>query len=408
MLAVAAIVWCMITPMHEAVVEPASKPVRVDAVCAGSPREMGIAQGAAVRDKVWGARRALARLEAFRLEQPRWMPYPLFRRLAERKADRLLSDALERDYPEMAGRLVGLGTGSGMRPRSLRLFHALEPMLSNVRGRIVMPCPGACSAVAVSAGRSATGEPMIHKNFDYLPLVQPFYTLRESRPAGRLRSLDFTVAPLVGAIDGVNEAGLCITYNYAFTLDSAAPTGTISMAISESLERCSTVAEAAEWIMARPRWGGGLVMLADAGGDIASLELSGTRARLRRPSDGAHLIFHTNTFSNPAMREVEAPHDAVFTIAAPTPLRGRRVHESAETRGCRLTELLANSGPLGPDDLAALMADHGAAGIPGDYTPCVHGDYWNTTACLQFFPQSRRMRVAYDYACRARYEDFVL
>jgi predicted choloylglycine hydrolase len=398
----------MIEPTYEVGRETSVKRVRLDAVCAGSPHDIGAAQGQAVSDRIWGARRALARLEAFRLEQPRWMPYLLFRRLAERKADRLLASALRRDYPEMAERLSGLVVGAAMGAAAVRLFHALEPMLSNVRGRVVMPCPGACSAVAVAAGRSATGEPMIHKNFDYLPLVQPFYTLRDCRPTGRMRSLDFTVAPLVGAIDGINEAGLCITYNYAFTLDAAAPTGTISMAISESLERCSTVAEAAEWITSRPRWGGGLLMLADAGGDIASLELSSTRARLRRPADGAQVVSHTNAFSTAAMHEVEVPHDAVFTNAAPTPLRGRRVHESAETRDCRLVDLLGNAGRLSPDDLAAIMADHGPSGVPGNYTPCVHGDYWNTTACLQFFPRSRRMRVAYDYACRAQYQEFGL
>ena len=60
---------------------------------------------------------------------------------------------------------------------------------------------------------------MVARNFDYLPLIQPYYLIRESRPQGRLRAFEFTTAPLVGAVDGMNEAGLCITYNYGFTTD---------------------------------------------------------------------------------------------------------------------------------------------------------------------------------------------
>jgi hypothetical protein len=31
--------------------------------------------------------------------------------------------------------------------------------------------------------------------------------------------------------------------------------------------------------------------------------------------------------------------------------------------------------------------------------------YWFTTACLQFFPRERRLRVAYGSACQARYQE---
>mgnify|MGYP002527445259 CR=1 FL=1 len=60
---------------------------------------------------------------------------------------------------------------------------------------------------------------MVARNFDYLPLVQPFYLLRESRPTGKLRALEFTTAPLAGAVDVMNQQGLCITYDYCFTID---------------------------------------------------------------------------------------------------------------------------------------------------------------------------------------------
>jgi hypothetical protein len=165
------------------------------------------------------------------------------------------------------------------------------------------------------------------------------------------------------------------------------------------------VTEAAEWIASRPRWGGAILMLADASGDIGSLELSSTRSHLRRPAPGEDALFHSNLLSGEALREIQCPMDAVFTDRAPTPLRGQRLHESAERRDRRFAELLARTGVFDEDTLAALMGDHGDEGVPGRYTPCVHSDYWNTTACLQFFPAARRMRVAYEPACCARYAE---
>jgi hypothetical protein len=38
----------------------------------------------------------------------------------------------------------------------------------------------------------------------------------------------------------------------------------------------------------------------------------------------------------------------------------------------------------------------------------MHSDYWNTTACVQLYPRERRIRVAYDAACRAEFVDFAI
>ena len=180
----------------------------VEVICQGSAKEMGFAQGAGLQHKIHGARQVLAKLEAFRLQQPWWLPYSGYRWLAERKASHFLTRALNRHHPALSQRLAGIAEGAGIGLRTIHLFNALEPVLSSVAG--CTACPGACSAVAVRGRRSITGEPMVARNFDYLPLVQPYYLIRESRPQGGLRALEFTTAPLVGAVDGMNEAGLCI------------------------------------------------------------------------------------------------------------------------------------------------------------------------------------------------------
>lgn len=146
-------------------------PKMLDVVCDGSPKEMGLAQGAGMRDKIHASREALVRLEAFRLQQPWWLPYRLYRRLAEQKASRLLADSLARDYPAMSQRLSGIAEGAHLGIKTIYLFNGMEPLLSSVGG--CTACPGACSAIAVRGRRTITGDPIIARNFDYLRWFSP-------------------------------------------------------------------------------------------------------------------------------------------------------------------------------------------------------------------------------------------
>jgi len=384
-----------------------SRQATIEASCRGTPHEMGLAQGSALRAKIIAARDELARIESFANRRPKWLPYWLYRFIAERKAWHAFAKPLAGDFPETTSRIAGIAEGAGVGLKPIALFNVLEPMLSSVGG--CTACPGACSAVAVRGSRSATGEPIVARNFDYLPLVQPYYVIRESVPVGGFRSLDFTAAPLAGAVDGMNEHGLCIAYDYAFTTDlPAMPAAPISMVIAEALARCRTVSEAAAWITSRRRWGGGLLLLADATGDIASMEVSSTRTHVRRPAEGEDALFHTNAFSAELMRQVQIPDNAVYDERAPRPLQGRRLHNSSDRRDARFRDLVGRIDVFDVDRLATLMADHGPNDEPADDTVCVHGSYWFTTACLQFLPMSRQLRVAYDTACQAQYETLTL
>lgn len=379
-------------------------PSVVEIVCEGSPHEMGRAQGVAAKSKIHAANQAIDALEAFQLQQPPWLPYRAYRFLAEHKAARFLAEPLGRDYPAMMERLAGISEGAEVTPNKILFFNAFEQLLSSVGG--CTACPGACSAVAVRGRRAAGGAPILARNFDYLPLAQPFYMVRGCKPRDGFRTLEFTSAPLLGAIDGMNEAGLCITYNYGFTTDlPSSPAAPISIAISEALHRCRNVTEAADYLESSPRWGGALLMLVDADGDIASLELSSTRSYLRRPAGGENLLHHSNAFSSTQMQDVQIAMDAVYTDSAPSALRGRRLHDSAELRDQRFRDLLSGEKPLDCDALTAVMADHGPDGMPSDHTPCVHSAYWNTTACIQFLPKTRRMRASFRSACEACFEE---
>ena len=157
-------------------------PPRVECQCSDDPREMGLTQGTKLKEKILGAHESLRSLEPLRLQQPWWLPYPLYMELAERRAEKSLVPVLRRTNPAMLARMQGLSEGAELPLRSLCLMSAMEAFIGSVEGRTTIPPLGACSALAVRGTRSRTGEPIIARNFDYPPLFQPFYTLRESRP----------------------------------------------------------------------------------------------------------------------------------------------------------------------------------------------------------------------------------
>jgi hypothetical protein len=74
----------------------------------------------------------------------------------------------------------------------------------------------------------------------------------------------------------------------------------------------------------------------------------------------------------------------------------------------RFKNLLAKNQPLDIAAIGAIMSDHGSAGDPSSSTICMHSPYWTTTASVQLFPKSRRMRIAFDSACRAQYAEIAL
>ncbi len=378
--------------------------------CWGKPRSLGIMLGEGLREHIIAARQTLYGFDGFRCLQPWWLPYPAYLYWAEYQARNMLEQPVTLAYPELAEQITGMAEGAGVSINSLYLFQALESAMTGLDACCapIAPSFAACTAVAVRGTRTADHRPVIAHNFDNVEDVRPLYVLRERHGAGQYRSLEFTVAPLCGAIDGVNEKGLCITYDYGFTTSPGPPAPSVSMAISEALGRCGSVSEAISAISRWPRCGGALLMLADPSGDIAALELAGDRAHARRPQAEADWLFHSNAYHSAELKEVEAPAETYYSDAAPELLRGRRVMESPERRDARLGELLVPVRRMTPDDLAHLMADHGPHDAPDDGTVCMHSDYWSTTACLQWFPADRKVRIAYGHACQAEYREFSL
>ena len=261
--------------------------------CCGDAREMGRQQGEALRENVGAAMDAVGELEAFRMMKPGWLPMSWFRRMAERKAQQFMQAAFQAGPQDFGQRFIGICEGANLPQPKVALCCLLEAVMSDLtRSSQQRPngLQAGCSAIAVTGMASLNGEARVMHNFDHVPSVQQFFVVRRSKPTGKLRSVEFTLSPLLGAVDGVNEAGLGVTCNYAYVTDAMTAGPTITMLISRVLGEAKSVTVAIQIIKDQARVGGGLLMLADASGEIASIEVSNTRVEVRMPSDG--VVFH--------------------------------------------------------------------------------------------------------------------
>jgi hypothetical protein len=365
----------------------------------GEHYEMGYQQGLQAREAILQLAESLPQCESVRAEKPFYMPIRGYiYMLASRAAKEFLPD-LTSHYPNQRKRLEGLARGSQLEEEFFCLVMSLEIMRTHYEYSI-----GGCTAAAVAAERCSQGEPALVKNLDIPSEFQPSYITRLSQPVSGLRSLEVTNAANLGCYDGVNERGLAVSYNYAFGTDMPKAMAPVSLLVQEILENCSTVQEAVEMARGSKRAGGALLLLLDADGDMASVELSPNFSGVRGPEDG--ILVNTNHFLTSDTAPYSIPSNAYYSSRAPRGLRGLRVHESSELRLSRALQLLGEQDLYALKELVNVFSDHGEAGRGDNNSICRHGEYFSTTCSLIILPRSRRMLVTYGNPCDSIFTDF--
>ncbi len=108
-----------------------------------------------------------------------------------------------------------------------------------------------CSAIVVEPTRSATGGPIFGRNFDFLTLgeLDQYSMVIVYRPEGKHAFASVGFPGMVGAISGMNEAGLAVgTLDVEQSADGSRkfnPTGVpLAFVFRRILEECTTVDEA--------------------------------------------------------------------------------------------------------------------------------------------------------------------
>ena len=367
----------------------------------GSHHEIGVQQGQAGRQQIGEALEKIPNYDFVRLMKPRLTPTSLFVTLAKRRAERLLKNDVFTYYPKQAQRLSGIAIGAEASLSTIFFLQGMELLIGNWSYRL-----DACSTLAFSPNRTTTGETIVAKNFDYLNVLEPYNLTCETKPNEGYATLGCKMSPLAGMLDGMNEHGLTVAYNLAYTLDEPQCYAPLSMALQEMLETCKTTDEAVKFIVKAKRGGHDAVLtLADAEGDIKTVEITSSHSAISESAGGQ--VINTNHYKTNEMQKHEIPSNAVyFGKGVPKEIVGVRVHESSEQRLKRAQELLKGKEKVDEGKITAVLRDHGENNEPSLFTICRHGTDASTIRSVIFYPNKRSMKVSYGKPCKNQYDEF--
>lgn len=365
----------------------------------GPHRRMGRLQGEALVDVIRDARRVLIESEEMDAMKPSFIPAELFIKAGELLSWYQYTSPIKKYYPEQYRRLVGIARGAGVSPEYILLLGSFEVELNKADFQL-----GGCSAAGVCGTRSATGDPLIIKNFDYPAHFSQFHVTRLDAPEGRYKVLNVGAAPIPGSHEGINEHGLSIAYNYGYGQDKQKYKVPITILVQEALETCRTTQEAIDQISSGRRSGGAILTICDEEGDLRVLELSNGMHGVRKPENGVVVV--ANHYLDPKMAEIDVPENAYYSNKTVKPIRGCRCRESSEVRHSRVEHLLGGHATIDEKTLISIFSDHGADGKPSDLTICRHSDYYATTCSVILNPVKRTMKVVYDNPCSSKYKEF--
>ncbi len=367
----------------------------------GTHYEIGVQQGKAVRELLHQTIEQIPNFGEVKRMKPRLMPTSLFMQLARRRATKTLENDIFQNYPKQAERLKGIAEGAGIDLSWGFFAQSMELLVTFGSSMVRVP---ACTSLGFTQLRTTTKEMIVAKNFDYPNHFLPLHLTCHTKPTGRNQTLGCTMAPLPGMLDGMNEHGLTVAYNLAFSIEEPTCFAPLSIALQEMLETCKNTEEAIRFITNAKRAGSGLLMLADNEDGVKTVEISHNHSATREPI--GNQIINTNHYLTEEMQKYEVPRNAVFSEKARKELVGKKVHRSSEERLKRSQDLLSIWDKIDENTITSVLRDHGQENIPSNFTICQHGEYASTLRSVIFYPKRKMFKVLYGNPCQNEFSEF--
>lgn len=236
--------------------------------CEGSPRALGLDQGRACASEIrdWLRSRGLT---------------PPKRLLRSRLAGGATLGAgvgreVVRHYPHLVERMSGVARAAGVAIDAL-----MEDLVASAYGDECHPLTAPVPAVAAA---SADGHRVLARSM----AASTDWIVRRSRPEIGFASIEVTAPWLVGAVGGVNEAGLS-------AMTSAAPSERVTrgvraapgwLLVQECLQRFDSLQASIEWCLRRPSGGTFSLLLGEGSGEVAVVAISEHGRELRHRGSG--------------------------------------------------------------------------------------------------------------------------
>ncbi len=313
---------------------------------AGAPLEAGRAFGRATADLV--ARNLAIYFRRF-LDETQLDRDEVLRRTG------LYWPVVQAQSPEFAAMVEGIAQGAGQPLPDVAAVNLRYELLYSEFSRIgqmehggIHTPAGECTAFALMAETSTDGHLRIGQNWDWIPDVAGVLT-HVTRPDG-LRICCFTEAGIAGGKIGLNSAGLGLVVNGLVSADDDwSRLGRPFHARTWEI-LCSTRLDAAVEVVSRgERSCSSNFLIAQAGapgrGEVADVEAAPLGVCVQHPRGG--VFAHANHFLDPGRLGIWQP------------LREERT--STYHRCGRMEQMLVGAaarGPVGPEDLQAMLRDH--------------------------------------------------
>lgn len=285
-------------------------------------------------------------------------------------------------WPEGLEEIRGIADGFGLAPETL--FDYLHCSSAADVAALPEHEPEGCTSFAVTVGEGA----LVAKNRDYRPEHIPIQrVMRHVDPAWRGREI--LVLGSLGSpgnfSSGMNSDGLAVADTASRTIDIGVGFHRYFL-LTWLLVHCDGVEAALRAIRGMTHTGSGLLILGDASGAVAAVELGHERLGFEHLSSGR--VGRSNHFVTPHM----APRNMRVPANAASLANSERRFPALQRR------LAALPAPPGIDDAGAVLADHGHA----DDGFCRHGgpQLSTTIAGALWITGSRRLLHVAGNPCR--------
>lgn len=285
--------------------------------------------------------------------------------------------AIEMYAPHLAEEIRGVAEGAAI--------PELEAFSIQVRMELLHagPPPPSCTTFALTGTQTANCGTLVGQNVDLDAEVEDFGLILKMKPDDGPAVLMYVSPGLISYV-GLSEAGVAVHGNLLNAPGWRA--GFPRYLITRLMLEQSTVEAALEAGLRPRRASSRNLILGDAEGNIANLEMTVDDHRVLRADDG--VLVHTNHYLADGLCELSATH---------TPPR------SSVHRQCRMTELIAGAQrPLSVEDLQGFFRDHD--GYPGSI--CAHvqpNGTSKTVASLISEPAAGRLHAAFGSPCTHDY-----
>lgn len=273
-------------------------------------------------------------------------------------------------FPEILEEIQGFADGCGVP------YEDLCPFIVSVGIKQSAGCSCFASVLTTSS------RPIMGRNYDWYYEIQKYTESYLTMPEGAYWSLGNSDI-FVGREDGLNECGLAVAMALVPPKEFK-PGINFALVVRAILDKCANVSEAVNFLQNVSYVRSDNYLLVDKEGDMAVVEASPRKIRVRRPEEGA--IVATNHFVHYEMKEEEDVNNR-----PPTSLQ----------RYQRIKSLLKEAkGKLDFNLARCILSDH-------EGLVCSHRDEIKLGTIWSFIcsPTENTVLMATGHPCKKRYKE---